>query len=89
MSDSRPSNAEIQQASETVERYRRRMAQARPYEQRLAAFERLQRASMRTLRSNPAAYHEFLKRNHHRRRADRVRQLEAELRCRGGRDDRC
>lgn len=64
--------------------YRLRQYRAMTPAERLKLSEQLRTDAFSTLRSNPAAWQAFVKRNHHQRRAANVARLEAEMRGIGG-----
>lgn len=84
-----PTNAEIESIAGAVSRHRREAARARSYEQRMKAFERLQKSAMETLHSNPGAFQSYRRRNHRKRRIDNVARLEALLLLTRDRHDSC
>ena len=89
MVDPIPTNAEIESIAGVVSRHRHETAQTLSYEQRMEAFERLQRSAMETLRSNPGAFKSYLRRNHRKRRIDNVARLEEQLLLKQDRHDSC
>ena len=89
MGDPIPTNEEIDRIAGVVSRYRHQAAQSRSYEQRIKAFERLQKSALETLRSNPGALRSYLRRNHRKRRIDKVARLEEQLLLPRDRHDSC
>lgn len=70
---------EMKSDVEAMARHRRRIAHSRTPEEHMKIVEKLQRESMDAIFSDPVALEAFMARNHRKRRAQAVEQLEAKL----------
>lgn len=80
LSDPQPVSSFDSLAHDAASRYRLRQAWAMTPEQRIERSIEMHQAAFEILNSNPAAHAAFVARNHHRRRQENVRRLEAEMR---------